>query len=151
MVQSAESWHEDDLVCVRRGQRCSSASGHVLPQSKMSPVFVTVVDVVFQQSSQVPLVQNDHVVEQIPTHTSDPTLGDAVLPGTSKSRSDRFCAVLFDGRDDVSRELGIAESVTITPDFGSYGVAQVIRKTSKVASSRKFPPQKAVTCCIMAR
>jgi hypothetical protein len=31
------------------------------------------------------------------------------------------------------------------------GVAQEIRRTSKVASSRKFPPQKAVTCCIMAR
>lgn len=31
------------------------------------------------------------------------------------------------------------------------GVAQVIRKTSKVASSRKFPPQKAVTCCMMTR
>jgi hypothetical protein len=25
----------------------------------------------------MPSVQNDHVVEQIPTHTSDPTLGDA--------------------------------------------------------------------------
>src|SRR5271166_2851550 len=74
----------------------------------MSPVFVVIVDVIFRQSSQVPLVQTDHVVEQIATHTSDPTLGDAVLPGTAKSSSDRFCAVLFDGRDDVSRELGIA-------------------------------------------
>ena len=40
---------------------------------------MVIVDVVFQQSSQVPLVQNDHVVEQIATHTSDPTLGDAVI------------------------------------------------------------------------
>jgi len=69
---------------------------------------VVIVEVVFQQSSQVPLVQNDHLVEQIATHTSDPTLGDAVLPGTAKSSSNRFCAPLFDGRDDVSRELGIA-------------------------------------------
>ena len=29
------------------------------------------------------------------------------LPGTSKSSSDRFCAVLFDGRDDVSSELRV--------------------------------------------
>jgi len=108
VVQSAESWHGDDLVCARRGQRCNSASGRVLPYPEVRPIFVVIVDVVFQQSSQVPLVQNDHVVERIPTHTSDPTLGDAVLPRTSKSRSDRFCAVLFDGRDDVSRELGIA-------------------------------------------
>jgi hypothetical protein len=34
---------------------------------------------------------------------------------------------------------------------GIRGLAQEIRRTSKVASSRKFPPQKAVTCCMMAR
>ena len=69
---------------------------------------MVIVDVFFQQPSQMPSVQNDHVVEQIPTHTSDPTLGDAVLPGTSKSSADRFCAVLFDGRDDIiSRELRV--------------------------------------------
>ena len=56
----------------------------------------------------MPSVQNDHVVEQIPTHTSDPPLGDAVLPGTSKRSADRFCAVLFDSRNDIiSRELRV--------------------------------------------
>ena len=51
----------------------------------MSTVFVVMADVFFQQPSQVPLVENDHVVEQVPTHTPDPALGDAVLPWTSKS------------------------------------------------------------------
>src|SRR5271169_4115571 len=74
----------------------------------MSPVFVVIADVFVQQSSQVSLVQNDHMVKQLPTHTPNPALGDAVLPGTSKRGSDRFRAVLFDGRDYVRGELCIA-------------------------------------------
>ena len=73
----------------------------------MSPVFVIIADVFLQQSSQVSPVQNDHVVEQIPTHTPNPSLGDAVLPGTAKSGSDRFHTVLLDSPDDVSREFRI--------------------------------------------
>jgi len=53
------------------------------------------------------LVQNDHVVRQVSAHTSNPALGDAILQGTAKGGSDRFCAMLFDGRDDVGRELRI--------------------------------------------
>src|SRR5271166_2363515 len=74
----------------------------------MSPVFVVIANVFVQQSSQVPLVQNDHMVKQLPTHTPNPALGDAVLPRTSKRGSDRFRAVLFDGRDHVGGELRIA-------------------------------------------
>src|SRR5271165_2636013 len=74
----------------------------------MSPVFVVIANVFVQRSSQVPLVQNDHMVKQLPTHTPNPALGDAVLPGTSKRGSDRFRAVLFDGRDYVRGELCIA-------------------------------------------
>jgi hypothetical protein len=63
----------------------------------MSPVFVIIAEVFFQQSSQMSLVQNDDIVEQLPTHTPHPALGNAILPGTSKSGADRFRAVLFDG------------------------------------------------------
>jgi hypothetical protein len=73
----------------------------------MSPVFVAIADILLQQPSQVLLVQNDHVVKQLLAHTPNPTLGDTVLPRTSKRGSERHCAVLFDGRDNVSRELRI--------------------------------------------
>ena len=68
----------------------------------MGPVFVVIADIVSQQPSQVSLVQNDYMIEQVPTDTSNPALGDAILPGTAKSSSDGFRAVLFDGRDDIS-------------------------------------------------
>ena len=107
-MESTESRQRDDLVREWRHRRGNSTAGRVLPQSEMSPVFVVIADIVSQQPSQVSLVQNDHMIEQVPTHTSNPALGDAILPGTAKSSSDWFRAVLFDGRDDISRELCVA-------------------------------------------
>jgi len=74
----------------------------------MGPVFVVIANVFFQQFSEMSLVQNNQVVEQVPSHTPDPALGNAVLPRTAKSSSDYLRAVVFDGRDDVSRELRVA-------------------------------------------
>jgi uncharacterized protein (DUF362 family) len=51
----------------------------------MISVFVVIADVLFQQPSQMWLVQNDHVVQQVSAHTSNPTLGNAILPGTRKA------------------------------------------------------------------
>ena len=108
MMESTESRQRDDLVREWRHRRGNSTAGRILPQSEMSPVFVVIADIVSQQPSQVSLAQNDHMIEQVPTHTSNPALGDAILPGTAKSSSDWFLAVLFDGRDDISRELCVA-------------------------------------------
>jgi hypothetical protein len=69
----------------------------------------------------VPLVQNDHVVEQVSAHAPDPTLGDAVLPRTSEGCSDRQDPVVLHSRNDINVELRITvkdqESVllVITP------------------------------------
>jgi hypothetical protein len=35
------------------------------------------------------LIQRDHVVEQVAAAASDPTLGDAILPGTPNRGTDR--------------------------------------------------------------
>jgi hypothetical protein len=107
VMQSTQSRQRGDLVRAWRHRRRNSTSGRVLPQPEMSPVFVVIADVFSQQASQVPLVQYDYVAEQIPTHTPNPALGDAILPGTAKSGSDGFCAVLFHGRDDSCRELRV--------------------------------------------
>src|SRR5215475_12016722 len=85
VMQSAESRQRDDLASARDCRRRNSTSGRVLSQSEMSPVFVVIADVFVQQSSQVRLVQNDHMVEQVPTYTPNPSLSNAVLPRTRKA------------------------------------------------------------------
>ena len=83
-MQSTESRQRDDLARARRHRRCNATSGRVLPQPEMSPVFVVIAEVFFQQSSQMSLVQNDHVVQQVSSRTSNPTLGDVVVPPWTK-------------------------------------------------------------------
>jgi hypothetical protein len=53
-------------------------------------VFVVVVDVFAQQAMQVPLVHDDHVIQQLPASAADPSLGDSILPWTPKGRSARL-------------------------------------------------------------
>ena len=86
VMQSTESRQRDDLFSAGRLRHRNSTSGRALPQPEMSPVFVIIENVFFQQSSQVSLVQNDHMVEQVPTHTPDPTLSDAVGEGRQLQR-----------------------------------------------------------------
>src|ERR1035441_151186 len=69
VMQATESRQRDDPVSAWRHRQRNSTSGSVLPQSEMSPVFVVIADVFFQQPLQMSLVQNDQMVEQIPTHT----------------------------------------------------------------------------------
>src|ERR1022692_2484199 len=58
----------------------------------MSPVLVVVADVLIQQPSQVPLVQNNHVVQELSAHTADPTLRNPVLPRTAECRPERLAS-----------------------------------------------------------
>ena len=74
----------------------------------MSPIFVVIADVISHQPSQVPLVQDNHMVEQVTTYAPDPALRDAVLPRTSEGGSDRQHPVVLHSRHDVSIEYRIA-------------------------------------------
>ncbi len=46
----------------------------------MDPFSVVVLDVLAQESPQVALVDHDHMVQQLPSNSPDPTLSRPVLP-----------------------------------------------------------------------
>jgi hypothetical protein len=46
------------------------------------------------------LMQNDHVIQQFPASTSDPTLGDPILPRASECRPQRLDSDLIDHFSD---------------------------------------------------
>ncbi len=73
----------------------------------MDSVFVVVVDVLAKESPQVPLVDHDHVVEQLSPDSPDPALRDPVLPGTSIGRPFRFESEIADRLGDAIREDGV--------------------------------------------
>src|ERR1035441_4538358 len=106
-MQTTESRQGDNLVDTPRRGRCNSTTGSVLPKSEMSPVLVVIRDVLSQQPSQVPLIENDHVIEQVPPHTANPALSNAVLPRTAECGANRLAAHRLHGRDHIGTELGV--------------------------------------------
>ena len=74
----------------------------------MSPIFVVIANVPFQQSLQVPPVQNGHVIQQGSPDASNSALGDAVLPRTAECSADWLAAVLLDRRNNFCTELRVA-------------------------------------------
>src|ERR1700751_5386103 len=65
-----------------RGYAANSAPRRFLAQPKVRAVFVMVGDVLSKEPLQVPLVERNHMVEQLAAAAPHPTLGDTILPGT---------------------------------------------------------------------
>src|ERR1035438_796063 len=70
-------------------QRACPASRRLLLQPQVRSVVVIIGNVLREESLQMTLIQRDYVVEQVAAAASDPTLGDAILPGTLNRGADR--------------------------------------------------------------
>ena len=88
-------------------RRRNSTVGRVFPQSNMSPVFVVIANVFFQQSSEMSLVQNNHVVKQI----------RRTLP-TQRSATP-FCQGLRKAVRIGSMSLSLTDETTSAENFAS--------------------------------
>jgi hypothetical protein len=66
---------------------------------------MVVLDILVHQAFQVTLIQDDYVVEQIPSTAADPALGDTVLPRTSEAGSLWLDAQRLDCLDYLSIEV----------------------------------------------
>ena len=106
-MQTTESRQGDNLLSPRRHGRCDSIPRSVLPKSEVSPVLVVITNVLSQQPSQVPLIENDHVVEQVSTYAPDLALRHPVLPRTAKGGAHRLSAIVFHRRNDIGTEFRI--------------------------------------------
>jgi hypothetical protein len=51
----------------------------------MGPILVVVAHILSHQPLQMPLIHDDHMVQQVSSATSYPTLSNTVLPRTAKS------------------------------------------------------------------
>src|SRR5271169_3944276 len=85
VMQTTESRQRDNVVA-RRRDIVPSTIRSVLLESEMSSVLVVIAHVVFQQPSEVPLVENDHVVQQVPPDTANPALRNSVGEGRQLQR-----------------------------------------------------------------
>ena len=64
-----------------------------------------VADVLGHQPFEMPLVEHDHMIEQVSPAIADEAFCDSVLPGTAKASSLGFYPEALDGADDLFAEV----------------------------------------------
>ena len=74
----------------------------------MCAILEIVADVFVHQAFQMPLIENDHVVEQIPAAGTYPAFRNAVLPWTSDARPLWYDAEALHGFGHFTIELWAA-------------------------------------------
>jgi hypothetical protein len=85
MVQATESRKGLNLLFTRRANFCRPTCWRVLRESEMRPVLVIVEQVGRHQPFEMPLIQDDHVVQQVASATSHPALRNTVCHGLRKA------------------------------------------------------------------
>jgi hypothetical protein len=71
----------------------------------MRPVFVVIADVLFQQPSQMPVIANNHVIQQVAPHTTNPGSATPFCQGTAERSAKRLTAHRLRYRDNLGTEL----------------------------------------------
>src|SRR6516164_7132147 len=142
MVQPAESGKGLNLALACRANFCSTTCWRVLRESKMRPVLMVVKHVGRHQSFEMPLIQDDHVVQQVASATSHPALSNTVLPRTAKGRASWLASHVSHGRAHIGAKLGVAveqqESVRL---FVGPCFSQLLYNPKRMGISRDIAMQ----------
>ena len=107
MMQATYTWHRNQLGPCRRLALYQSVPGRLFLKSIVCTIVMVVVDVFPDQTPQMPFVQNNHVVQQFPATTADPSLRQTILPGAAVACASRFCPARLQHLDYVFAELRI--------------------------------------------
>jgi hypothetical protein len=94
-----------DCVLSPASDRYRSTDWRVLRESQVRPIFMVIAHILGQQPLEVLLVQDDHVIQQVSTATSDPALGDTVLPWAAKGSAGGLASQVSYCRNHIRSEL----------------------------------------------
>src|SRR5260370_36820611 len=108
MVQPAQSRKGLNLVFTCRANFCRPTCWRVLCEPKMRPVLMVVEHVGRHQPFEMPLIQDDHVGQQVASATSHPALRNTVLPRTAKGRASWIASHVPYSRNHLRCKLRVA-------------------------------------------
>ena len=80
----------------------------VLCEAEVRSVLMIVAHIFRNQPLQMTLIEDDHVIQQVSSAASHPTLGHSVLPGTAICGAHGFTPHCFGGADHIVAKLRIA-------------------------------------------
>ena len=115
---ATESWNTDNVSASAVTLGLFAAKGSLLVQAEMSPVIVVVTNLLIHQPFQMPLIENDHMIEQITTAIAYEALGHAILPRALERSAYRLCAQDFRCPNDFCIEDG----VTVMDQIAGSGI-----------------------------
>ena len=90
MVQATESRSRSNHACALWADSNRPTRWRILREPQMRAVLVVVAHVLSHKSSQVSLIEDDHVIEQISSATSHRALRNPVLPRAAKRGTERL-------------------------------------------------------------
>ena len=99
MVQSANLWKCDDLPEFALVHR--SRLGRILLKCKMRPGAIVVPPVVRKDSAEMPLFENDHMIEALSTQRSNESLRIGILPRGARGNGNLVEAESLDSAPEV--------------------------------------------------
>ena len=108
MVQPAESGQGLNLALTRRADFRRPTCWRVLRESKMRPVLVIVEQVGGHQPFEMALIQDNHVVQQVASATSNPALRNTVLPRAAKGRARWLASHVPHSQNYIGAKLCVA-------------------------------------------
>lgn len=110
MVEAAHAGQSDDVACF--GPLHGSPGGRIAIERHVGPVVVVEADVVPDEPEQMPLANDDDVIEQLASERPDEPLGEAVLP----RRTRRDPQLLESHAGEPLVEHGAEDPIAITDD-----------------------------------
>ncbi len=108
MVQPPESRQGLNLAFTLRANFCRPTCWRVLRESEVSPVLMIVEQVRRHQLFEMPLIQDNHVVQQVALATSHPALRNTVLPRTAKGRASWLTSHVPHSRNHIGAKLCVS-------------------------------------------
>src|SRR5882672_7764087 len=105
MVQATESRQGLNLAFNPRANCCWPTCWCVLRETQVRSIIVVVAHVFCHESLQMPFVQDDYVVKQVSSATSNPALGNTVLPRTAKGSADGLASDVPHCRNHIGSKL----------------------------------------------
>ena len=108
MVQATESRKGLNLPFTRRANGISVCRPAGVSFASPRCVLVTIEQVGRHQPFEMPLIRDNHVVQQVPSATSYPTLRNTVLPRTAKGRSSWLASHVPHSRNHLGCKLCVA-------------------------------------------
>src|ERR1035438_10156086 len=123
MMKTSEPWHRCNLATDTGILICLTPAGRSLRQREMRSVFMVITNVFADQAFQMPFVENNHMVKQVPPAIANPTLCNTVLPRTSEAGSCWLDAEALHGVDYFFIEVCAAIEDQV---FGSRVVGECL-------------------------